>query len=703
MSRFSGLLARLRGTIRYKLLLLALFPILLIMPLALALALYWGKHFGYDQLFLKVHTDLSVAHDAFERIQRDYLDQIGGLAESFDFHNALERGDAASISDRIAALRERAGFSYLHLVDTQRRWLYEDAAAVSRPSQLVTQALLGKPGSGIEIFSASELAPERLTERVRLPLVATPRAKPTIRTTEDRGMMIRVAYPVRDAAGEVSAVLDGGILLNRNFAFVDAIRDLVYGQGSLPPGSIGTVTVFLDDVRISTNVPLRPGERALGTRVSQVVREQVLGRGETWIDRAFVVNDWYISAYEPIFDVRGERVGMLYAGFLEAPFRTQLWQALGGLAGVFLVLMLLSAVLAVLGAKTIFRPVESMARVVAATRRGEERRIGQVTARDEIGELARQFDAMLDLLQQRNRQIQEAADDLELKVERRTQELQRRNAELNRTIAVLHQTRKALVEAEKLAALGELTAGVAHEINNPTAVILGNIDLIIEELGPQLDPVREEISLIVGQIYRIKDIINRLLQYARPVEYAGHLAEVDVNAVAQDALQLVQHLLKNTAIRTELALTASHRVEINPQALQQVLVNLLVNAVHAVEPERGLIRIGSHDWDERGVCLTVQDNGRGIPAAELDKVFNPFFSTKQQGQGTGLGLSISYGLVRRYGGRIRVASRPGEGALFTVWLLRVPEYQEDEQTIAEQLAGTANEEPEDRSTSCAAR
>ena len=693
MAWFSRLLARLRSTIRYKLLMLALFPILLIMPIALVLALDWGRQFGYEQLFIKVNTDLSVANDIFIRIQQDYLDRVARLAESFDFRNALARADGEAIRQAVSALREHAGFSFLHLIDTQRRWLHEETAATSRRSDLVDHALDGQPASGVEIFSASELAPERLADRVRLPLIDTPRAVPTIRKQEDRGMMIRVAYPVRDATGRVSAVLDGGVLLNGNFAFVDAIRDLVYGKGSLPEGSIGTVTVFLDDVRISTNVPLRPGERALGTRVSQAVREQVLDRGENWINRAFVVNDWYISAYEPILDVRGERVGMLYAGFLERPFRNQLWQALGVIAVIFLVLMLLSAVLAVLGAKTIFRPVEAMARVVAATRRGEEQHIGPVRSTDEIGELAREFDAMLNLLQERNHQIQEAADKLEIKVAERTAELQRRNAELSGTIRVLRQTRKALVEAEKLAALGELTAGVAHEINNPTAVILGNMDLVVQEMGGHLDPVRDEIKLIVDQIYRIKDIINRLLQYAKPAEYAGYVAEVNVNDLVTDTLKLVQHLLKNTRIQTRLDLEASREIQINAQELQQVLVNLLVNAVHAVDPQRGHIDIATRDWEERGVCLSVQDNGRGIAEDTLDKVFNPFFSTKGQGEGAGLGLSISYGLIRRYGGRITVESRPGQGAKFLVWLLRFPEYHEEEETITEQLASMTRHQP----------
>ena len=104
-------------------------------------------------------------------------------------------------------------------------------------------------------------------------------------------------------------------MLNHNLAFIDTINDLVYSAASLPEGSQGTATLFLDDVRISTNVRLFAGTRALGTRVSEAVRQAVLGEGRIWLDRAFVVNDWYVSAYEPVVDTRGRRIGMLYVGF----------------------------------------------------------------------------------------------------------------------------------------------------------------------------------------------------------------------------------------------------------------------------------------------------------------------------------------------------------------------------------------------------
>jgi len=688
----AGLLGAVHTTVRYKLLVLALLPILLALPVTLVLALHWGERFGYDQLFIKVSTDLSVAQDVFERTQQDYLDALARLAESHRFHTSLIRDDDRDLARQVARVRRARGFSFLHLVDRQGRLTTRyGVGSRSRPSALLERALLGEPSVGIEIFSAADLAAENeaLPGRVRLPLVSTAHALPTGRTLEERAMVIRALYPVRDANDNVRGVLDGGVILNRNIQVVDTIRDLVYGPGSLPRDSIGTVTLFLDDVRISTNVPRARGERALGTRVSREVREQVLDWGEPWIDRAFVVNDWYISAYQPILDVAGRRVGMLYAGFLELPFRRDLHQALIILVGLFLFLALVTVLLALAGAKSIFKPLESMSAVVGATRAGEERRIGPVASQDEIGTLAREFDAMLDLLGKRNLQIREAADSLELKVQSRTAELSRRNAQLEQTIQLLRETRRQLVEAEKLAALGEFTAGMAHEINNPMAVILGNLDVLTQELGEAIAPVQGEIDFMVEQVYRVRDIIDNLLQYARPSDPADLQEPLDLNELVQDSLKLVGHLIRKGQIQIRLDLCATRRLRMGRQDLRQVLVNLLVNATHAIGGGPGTVWIETRDWDDQGGRISVRDDGPGIDPKILDKIFTPFFSTKEVGQGTGLGLSLSYALVRHYGGSLTVQSRPGEGAEFCVWLPQEPQAGADDIALAAQLRWSA--------------
>ena len=143
---------------------------------------------------------------------------------------------------------------------------------------------------------------------------------PSLRSSKDRGVVVHSATEVKTAPR--SGVLVGGTLLNRNLNFIDTINALVYRTHE--GGRQGTTTLFLEDVRISTNMRLFEDARALGTRVSAEVRHAVLDQGQTWLNRAFVVNDWYISGYQPITDSFGSRVGMLYVGFLEAPYRAKI-------------------------------------------------------------------------------------------------------------------------------------------------------------------------------------------------------------------------------------------------------------------------------------------------------------------------------------------------------------------------------------------
>ncbi|MGA7801660.1 MAG: cache domain-containing protein [Gammaproteobacteria bacterium] len=690
--RVAGMLSRIRrriaNSLRYKLLLLVLFPILMVMPLALWLAVSWTDHFTDEQLYRKVNTDLAVADSEFVRLQQEHLSRLASLAESYRFHTAFTAGDGEVIRDQLQAMRQTGGFAFLHLTDLKGHCLFAapgEPAETTKLSPLRSTAVqTGAPAEGVEIFSHEELERESplLAQKAQMWLVGSKTTMPAAPAVEGRGLVLRMIYPVEVAGKGVVALLDGGMLLNRNFGFVDAIRGLVYGPGSVPPGGWGAVTVFLGDVRVSTNLPHKEskGERALGTRVPNDVRERVLVEGQKWIGRTFVANHWYISAYEPIADVNGERVGMLNTEVLEAPFRTPYDHALSVLFATLLLTMVIGAVVAIRGAESIFRPIEQMTAVVRAEQAGESRRIGPVQSRDEIGELARQFDTLLDLLQARNEQVRAAAESLEYKVDQRTRELKEQNVRLERTIDLLRQTRQQLVTAEKLAALGELTAGVAHEINNPTAVILGNMDIIASELGEQAGPVRTEIDLIVQQVYRIRAIVDQLLRYSRPAGHPQSVSDLDVNEIIDNTLILVRHELAAKAAKVERRLQATTRIAMNPQELQQVLVNLIVNAAHAIG-RGGRLTIGSREWPRGGVVIDVEDDGEGIPQTMIDRVFDPFYTTRRQG--SGLGLSVSYGLIRRYGGQLTVASQEGKWTRFEIFLHREPVYTDDEEALME--------------------
>lgn len=667
-----SLKSRLQLSVRFKLLFLVLLPLLVVLPILIGLTSYWANTY-YDRLLIfKVNSDLTVAHQYFANVTDHLGQEVGGLARSYSLVSLLGQHTLADKTNWLMWTRDEHKLDFLYLLDTHGRIIAPASRFDAAAWPIVKQALQGESSTAIDIFTPAQLSAidPALTRRALIEIVRTRNAADSSQRMETRGMMIHTATPVYDAQGQLAGVLEGGVLLNHNLDFVDTINNLVYKEGSLPFGSKGTATLFLDDIRIATNVRLFEGKRALGTRVSRAVRDTVLGRGATWLHRAFVVNDWYVSGYEPIQDSFGQRVGMLYVGFLEAPFDTAKTVAL---AGIILVIVLVSAVggfISLKWARAIFLPLEKMNQTMSTVEAGDlSARTGALASQDEIGQLARHFDRLLEKLQTQNREIKTWADELDRKVVERTIELESANQQLI-------DTQKQLVMSEKLAAIGELTAGVAHEINNPAAVIQGNLDLLVELIGAHADPVREEIRLINQQIQRIRLIVTNLLQFARPAEFAGYVEPLDLNSLLSDCLVLVRHQLGKTRIAVTQDYRATHHIAMNRNELQQVIVNLMVNAIHAM-PEGGVLTLVTRDWENIGVCISVSDTGAGIAPEVLPRIFDPFFTTRKQ-HGSGLGLSVSYGLLERYGNRITVTSEPGKGATFTIWLRVEPIYMKGE-------------------------
>lgn len=660
--------ARRGRSVRYRLLAIALLPFLVVVPLLLALVI--GRlNTKFDALLItKVNGDLTIAHQYFARILENTSDHVRALGDSAAFRGIAADNSSTKLADWLEASRKELGLDFLNILEDDGRLLatapQTGEAHSRRDWPVIVSAMAGTPSTAVDIFGATELASisPMLAERARVELVPTANAVPTEKTAETRGMVVHSASPLQLADGR-RAVLVGGILLNQNLVFIDTINDLVYRQASLPEGSQGTATLFLDDVRISTNVRLFEGRRALGTRVSAAVRQAVLGEGRTWLDSAFVVNDWYISAYEPISDSYGRRVGMLYVGFLETPFRQEKLITLATIVGAFLLVTALSVPIFLRWARAIFKPLEQMTDTISRVEGGDlDARTSLPAAHDEIGRVATHLDELLDRLQARDRQLRGWNEELNRRVAERTRELEAANKELELTT-------KQLIMSEKLAAIGEITAGVAHEINNPVAVIQGNLDVVRQVLGSQVQLASTEFRLIDEQIHRIEDIVTRLLQFARPEEFAGYVERHAPRDVIEHCLPLVQHLLN----RAEIEIVEDHRatglVLMNRTELLQVLVNLIVNAIHAM-PSGGTLTIRDIDEERQGmpgIVIEVADTGVGMDSETLARIFDPFFTTKSR-EGTGLGLSISQKLILRQGGAISAESELGSGTRFSIWL-----------------------------------
>ncbi len=645
-------------SVRLRLLILALLPLVVLMPALLAVAVgRWSAN--YDALLItNVETDLRVADQYVQRILTTTGGDVTALARSLRFDRAL-REDRAGLSGFLARERDTLGLDFLYYLPR--------AKAGNTGWPVIARAAAGVPATEIDLFAQDDLTalPETgpaLADRALVPLIPTKAAVPTTRTVEDRGMVVHSATPVTTDGRE--GVLVGGILLNRNLDFIDTINALVYRDSGAPGARQGTATLFLEDVRVSTNVRLFEGSRALGTRVSAAVRHAVLDEGRTWLDSAFVVNDWYISAYRPIIDSRGARIGMLYVGYLQAPFDAARRNAYLLVFAAFLAVVALSAPLFLRLARNIFAPLERMTRTMERVEAGDmEARIGAVPARDEIGTVAAHLDSLLDQVQERDRALRAWNDELNQRVDERTAELREANAKLESTY-------QQLVMSEKLASIGEITAGVAHEINNPTAVIQGNLDVIRETLGDRARPVLHELGLIDRQVGRISAIVGKLLQFARPTEFGSFEEDVDLGQVLRDCLVLVDHVLSKAEIEVSISEAPdTPLVTINPGELQQVIINLVTNAAQAMGTG-GRLMIETRPMareGRRGAALVVGDTGPGIPESKIAAVFDPFFTTRH-GEGTGLGLSVSQTLIRQAGGIITARNRPRGGAEFTIWL-----------------------------------
>ena len=655
-------------SVRFRLLAIALLPTLVILPLLLGVAITrWNDKFN-AALISKVNGDLTIAHQYLARLLEYTGEQVKALGRSARFRDAVNAQDEAALALLLDEHRRALGLDFLYLTTGDGKIAVSvprfHSSTIRTDWPVVGSALMGWPSTVIDIFTSEDLdriAPE-LAARARIELVPTPNAVPTDRSTETRGMVVHAAGPVSLAGGQPAALV-GGLLLNQNLEFIDTINDLVYRQASLPEGSQGTATLFLDDVRITTNVRLFEGSRALGTRVSRAVRSTVLGQGRVWLDSAFVVNDWYISAYEPILDSYGERVGMLYVGFLEAPFTETRYTIILSIVVAFLAIAAASVPIFLRWAGAIFRPLERMTDTISKVEGGDlGARTDLAMAKDEIGRVASHLDHLLDQLQERDRQLREWNEELNKRVDERTRELRLANRQLEATT-------KQLILSEKLAAIGEITAGVAHEINNPIAVMQGNLDVIRNLIGDRVNVAQTEFRLLDEQIHRISQIVTKLLQFAKPEEYAGFIERHAVDTVVSDCLPLVRHLLNKAEIEVTRDDHATRLVLMNRTELQQVIVNLIVNAIHAM-PDGGELALRTLDADldgRPGVTIEVADTGVGMTAETMQRIFDPFFSTKRQ-EGTGLGLSISQTLVGRQSGKMSVESEPGRGTTFTIWL-----------------------------------
>ena len=597
-----------------------------------------------SEALMRVSLDLNSARELYRARTRTIEVSLNITTLGYGFLVALQDRDISDLVFRLGRMANYASLDFAGIVDGKGEPLCRSGpnAISSRKNPSVNPITAfalekGTCASGTFLLNHEFLFEEnpQLAERARIDIIPTPGSHPGTKKAETAGLALGAAVPVVHD-GELLGVLYGGVLLNRDTKIVDTVKDTVFHNEEYKGRSVGRATIFLNDVRVSTNVPAQDGGRAIGTKVAAEVREHVLEKKERWTRRAPVISDWYITAYEPIEDVRGRTVGILGVGVLDEKYEDMRWNILSVFIFITALGMLAAAALGCFVAGRLINPIRRLIRASQQVTEGSlAPELGPISE-GEIGILQKAFKDMVSAMGRRRMESQ------------------------NR-----------LIMSEKQASVGRLAAGVAHEINNPLTGVLTYTHMLLRRKDLS-DEVREDLQTIAEATERVRRIVKGLLDFSR--QTTPDREKVDVNKLVSSTIALMENqaLVKGVDVQCHAGENLPP-VNMDRNQFQSVLLNILINGLDATKSgDRITVTTKNskvvNEAGQEGVEISISDTGCGIPPEHLNKLFDPFFTTKEVGHGTGLGLAVSLGIVQRHGGSIRVQSEVGKGSTFTLWV-----------------------------------
>lgn len=625
--------------------------IISVLSAAIGMHTIWGRLL--DDAKIRVNLDLESAWSALD-VKKSEMETFVKMVASkklvFDQYRESDWDDA-DFQGRMELLRANFSLDFFTLTDRNGKVVMRASPPYSKNDvraafPAVSRALKGESASGFELLTSVELdrESEGLAEQAFITYENTPHAKASPRTEETRGMVMLASAPINDGPAVVGAVY-AGILLNRNSQIADRIKHIVYKDEEYMGRPMGTATIFLGDCRVATTVRTKSGNRAIGTRVSKDVSDRVLDNGLPWTDTAFVVNEWYVSAYEPIKDLSGRIIGMLYVGILKKPFSDLASQLIVRYAWLLFFGLSAALIFAFVLAGRLARPIHNLVEATRIIRQGE---IADVAAPEgsssETTMLVKSFNEMSKALHEREASLTDA------------------NERLNATNASYMET------------LGF----VAHELKSPLSSIINYVYLLKEEkIGPLTEKQKKAVASVDINLKRLVEMVRHYLNLSRIENGELTPAPVDINVSKDIVAPILESLAEDIAARgmrvvngigSDTALSADFNMTM------EVFENLLGNAVK-YGGAGGELTLGCAEKDGEFIEFFVRNDGPGIPDDQKENIFGKFTRLENRDlsahmRGTGLGLFITRNIVNAHGGKITVESSVGEWAEFRFTLPR---------------------------------
>lgn len=568
-------------------------------------------------------------------------------------------------------LRRKCQYSFVHLVNRHGRIVatargHAQGGWVPKTPVMLRVLRQRKAAAGVSLLPLSALALEGagVAEQARIKVIPTPRAKNIGPSELKAAMVLEVSAPIETSNGEMLGAIRVGTVLNGNFDLVDFVRQNIFtSQIYDPPGflswrprkpkNLGTVTIFQGDVRIATNVVGPDGKRAVGTRVSAEVYDRVLGEGEPWKGPAFVVDSWYISAYEPLRDLNQKIIGMLYVGVLKDRYDDMRNGAMGLFIGAALLALLGAVALSGWVAERLARPLVLLTAGAAEVARGNldyQLPRPRRAERDEIKRLTLAFAQMVTALRERDEQLRRSHD------------------QLQRTADELQQWVQNYLDTLEF---------ITHELKNQIAAMKINLLAVRDGyVGEIAEDQKEALEDVVQAVNRAEEMILNYLNLSR-IERGELLVRVRPMHVESDVVRPVlrdlRGRLENRQMQVEVDLQEDLMVQADPSLLQIVYENLLNNAAKYGR-EGGRVCVSGQR--RNGFAeLRVWNDGPGVPVEQIPELFQKFSRLHppgEQARGTGLGLFITREIIRRHGGDISARGEYGQWIEF-VFTLPVPD------------------------------